>query len=108
MEKIVKNKTADLLERAVYLADLAGKCHRLGLIDDFDIKIDIRTEVDYEVDVRIDAYRSSEKRWSVGEESYRTEQVPANGDPDDLAAYLQKLLDDRKEAIMSELKIMEE
>lgn len=108
MEFLEKNKTTDLLERAVMIADLANKCHRLGLIDDYQIKVDVTTEVDYEVDVRIDSYRSSEKRWCVSEASYREEQIAPTGDPDDIAAYLKKLIANRKALILSELEIMGE
>lgn len=107
MEKIQKNKTQDLLDKAVFIADLASKCHRLGLIDDYKILVDVSTEVDYTVDVRIDSYRTSEKRWCVSEMSYREEQTVPNGTPDDVAAYLQKLLDDRKANLLYELEIME-
>lgn len=107
MEFLEKNKTTDLLERAVMIADLANKCHRLGLIEDYKILVHVATEVDYEVDICIDAYRSSEKCWCVSESSYHKEQIAPTGDPDELAAHLQKLMDDRKALILSELEIME-
>ena len=107
MEKNQKNKTTDLLERAIYIAELANKCYLLGLIEDYKITVDVTTEVDYEVDVRVDAYRAGDKRWCVSEKSYRETQEEPTGSSDEMTAYLQKLLDDRKANIMAELEIME-
>lgn len=107
MEKNQKNKTADLLERAIDIAERAHKCYRIGLIEDLEIKIDINSEDDYSVEVRVDAYRDSEKRWRVEERSYREEQTPPTGDPDDLANFLQKLIEERKAQLEDELEILE-
>ena len=109
MEKNQKNQTHDLLERAVTLAELAGKCHRLGLITDFHVRVEVENDNAYAVKVVADKYRTTEKIWCEAADGYLMEaRVKEKAiDFESMAGYLQGLLDERKAQLLAELKIME-
>lgn len=105
MEKNQKFKTQDLQDKVMFLADLAGKCYRLGLIDDYSVTIDIRTEADYTIEVRVDCYTSTERRWKAKANSYNMSEDHV--DDDTMTDYLTGLIENRRASIMAELEILE-
>ena len=106
MEKNQKNKIQDLLERAVTLAELAGKCHRLGLIYDFHVIVDMENDDAYTVKVVVDEYRTTEKIWCETTSSVETRAKEKGIDFESMAGYLQGLLDERKAQLFAELEII--
>ena len=106
MEKNQNYKTVDLLEQAMTLTELASKCLRLGLIDDFDVEITVKTEVDYTFRVRTDSYTSRERKWEAVASSFH----PEGDHVDDgaLMEHLNELINTRKASLLAELEIVEE
>lgn len=107
MEKNQKNQTQDLLERAVTLAELAGKCHRLGLIRDFAVVIKINNVDDYEVKVAVDEYYDTERIWYDSTRGYDARAKERTTDFETMAGHLQGLIDERKAQLLAELEIVE-
>lgn len=107
MEKNQKNKIQDLLERAITLAELAGKCYMLGLIRDFHVDVEIDSDDAYFVRVAVDEYINTEKLWCDTTRVCDSRTRERGVDFESMVNHLQGMLDERKQAILAELEIME-
>lgn len=108
MEKNQKKQTQDLLERAITLAELAGKCHMLELIRDFHVEVEIESDDTHSVKVAVDEYLNTEKIWYDTAGRVIDSRTQARGiDFESMVNHLQGMLDERKRAILAELEIME-
>ena len=111
MEKIEKNKkqTQDLLERAVTLAELAGKCHRLGLINDFVVNVNVYKNNDLQMKVAVNQYWDDEKVWyeTIGSVSSEPRAKEIAIDFESMMGYLEGLIYERKTQLLAELEIVE-
>lgn len=67
MEKIT---TKQLIGIAVDIVDLADRCHRAGLIKDWQATFSITDEGNYEFSARVDRYVSTEKEWEGKSATY--------------------------------------
>ena len=103
-----KNKTQEKLEQLILIVELADKCHRLGLIDTYEARVDVSTEVDYTFSVTVDRYRTDEKKWEEQVSSYLAEQKDPVGTPEEMVDYLKGLIENRRAILLSELEIVEE
>ena len=90
MEKIT---TKQLLDIAVEIVGLADRCHRAGLIDDWQATISVENDDNYTFEVRINPYNSKEVRWKAEANLFVVRQAPEETEEDDPMEAAQSMME---------------
>ena len=109
MEKIT---TKQLIDIAVDIVDLADRCHKAGLIKDWQATFSITDEDNYEFSARVDRYATTEKKWEGKSATYAFIEKEDVVEPNyeqavALRDYLSELISKAIADIECKLKILE-